>query len=270
MRIENLKSVLIAVAFATVVAIVVGCGGGGSGSGTTGSTGSTTGGKVFASGQFLEFIDQGGAGKIVDPMNLPVGTTARIVFANYDTNGNRTVLSASNFKLAQGYPGTSLDANGLLRISSNPNNILDISATANVSGTSKTISAQAWVAALPGSTIITGKVVTTNGGVPFDYVQIDVFDKFKNRVGGGVTMNGGVFVAKVDATAYYVTIKSSTVPTGYFKQMNWNSHGYSLTGTTCLAHLASVPSNQTTNMGPITISAEADGPPSPPDGCNLG
>lgn len=263
MKIWTNNSVLAAV-LAVLLGVSLGCGGGGGGpsSSNGGGGGGGGGGAVPLAGQYLEVFASNGAP--VDPLNLNVNNTYTVQFVNYDLVGARTVLSASNWAL-QGTGVVSISGAGIMQVPSDPNVNFRVSASANVSGTVKTLTQDMRVAR--GSASVSGKVMSSNGVTGLVYVQVDIYDANLIRVGGCRTGNGGNFTAVCPTNAKWITLKSTTIPDIYFSAMSYRGKDYSVFGTTCLAQLPTLSGGNNTLPADMVVPRLSDGPPPPPSGC---
>lgn len=268
MNSENKNRLIVWGVALVMLLIILGCGGGGGGGIGGGGGGSTVNPSTAAkpAGQYLEFFR---GSTLVDPMNLIVGDSIQIQFVNYDIVGNRTVLSASGWTLIGTGAGTVMTVNssGQLTINSQPNAIISVSASANVSGTPKTLTQDIFVPTAIG-TRIAGRMLATTTSVPVVGIQIEFINSSGDIVGGAVSDAVGNFNGLTQPTAVSLRLKPSSVPAAYFAAIKYQSVNYAVTGTACLLQVPTpIPGSTVSFPSTILIPRQADGPPPPPSGC---
>lgn len=261
---ENKKGISLALAsFVTLLLVVLGCGGGG------GGVSQTTGGAGFFpyQGQYLEIQGPGG---IIDPMNLLVGQSYQLYFANYDPFGNRTVLAASSWTVSgAGVGNVTLSQAGLLTINSLPNGVTTIQATATVAGQQEMRELQFFVPSSVATTSISGQLLSTDGITGVSYAQIEFYDINDTLVGGAWAMGSGLFTGKTLSTAVKMKVRPTTIPDPYYRALKYQSKDYATVGFTCLLPLPTLTSGANNTLpAPIYVPRLVDGPPPPPTGCN--
>ncbi|MCB0826520.1 MAG: hypothetical protein KDC26_10050 [Armatimonadetes bacterium] len=251
-----------------LLAITLGCGGGGTGGG--GGGGGNNLGVIPTAGQYIEIINSFGV--IVNSMNLEVGQTYQVVFANYDGVGNRTPLVASNFTLSGGGAGAAtINTSGQLIVTGTTTQTFTVSATVTVITTPITKSVTCYVPNTVTSTAkVSGKVISSNGTTGLSFLLVECYDNNGILVGGALTLANGTFTATVPTTATKLTIRSNTIPTEYHAAMKYLGKNYSTGSAVCRVPLPALVSGGTVGLsGNIIIPQQVDGPPPPPDGCTI-
>jgi hypothetical protein len=255
----NIAALLVAI----IATIALGCGGGGGGAGggATGQFGNPT----PQSGWYLEFLVNGSK---VDPLNITPGTTAQVAFVVYDVVGTRTVLPASNFTLTGATSGATLTPDGILTVTAPTNGSMIVSAQAVVGGTTRTATQEAAATSATGNGVLSGRLISTNGVTGLVYSQIEVYDQQGIRVGAALTGEGGNFRMALPASGRFLTVKPTSMPSGYLRALKYQGKNFLVAGVTCPIRIPSVFASQTTSLpAPILVPRESDGPPPPPDGC---
>ena len=253
-----------------LLAMTLGCGGGGGGTGGGGGGGGNNLGVIPAAGQYIEILNT--AGVIVNTMNLQVGQTYQVVFANYDGLGNRTPLAASNFTLSGGGAGAAtINTSGQLIVTGTSTQTFDVSATATVISTQVTKSVTCFV---PNTVIATakvsGRVISSNGTTGLTFLLVECYDNNGILVGGALTLANGNFTATVPTTATKLTIRSNSIPSTFHAAMKYLGKNYSTGSAVCRVPLPALVGGGTVGLpGNIIVPQQADGPPPPPDGCTI-
>lgn len=252
-----------------LAAIIIGCGGGGGGSSTGGGGGGGGGGTTSgtpAAGQYLEVTTF--QGTKVDPLNLTVGQNLKLFFVNYDTVGNRTVLSGTFSLSGSGASAFSLTGN-VINVQANTATLATISGTATVSGVPKILKQDVGTVPSGAKGVVTGRLMSSNGTTPVGNVQVEFYDALGNFKGGAVSKPDGRFTANVATSMKSLTLKGSTIPDAYYKQMKYLGKDYPVAGLSCPLVLPTLNSGQTFALpANITLPRQLDGPPPPPSGCN--
>lgn len=259
-------------AFFCAALVIAACGGGGGGGGGT-SGGSSGGGNDLGSqapepGNYIEFVS-GRSDVVMDPLNMVPGTSFQLKAVNYDVAGNRTVLPAGSWSLF-GADGSqvSLSSTGVLQAIADTPGIFGIACVANVGGVNTNLNQDARVTS--GTTVLTGRLVPESTSViGVKYVQIEVFNASRVRVGGGLTGDDGRFRIVLPSNATGISAKASTIPTNkYYRALKYNNRYYTPDGSTCAIVLPTISAGAVNTMPQnIQVAEKSMGPPPPPGGC---
>lgn len=249
-------------AFAAAFAILWGCGGGGGG-GTGGGNGGGTGGLFVLgstaprAGQYLEFIV---SGDNVDPCNLRQGITVQVQAVNYDVQGNRTVLNASNWLVQGGTNGNiTITQAGVMTVNG-LTGLFTVRAQALVGGQTMTLTSIA--RATNQTNVISGTIRAQLGGQGLKYFRAVLYAN-GSPVACGTVGDNGLFRAYGPTNVSGLTLDEASVDTtNFYKSIRFNAQNYPVGSGFCL-----VPIGGAGNVGVFQIPEFATGPPPPPTGC---
>ncbi len=256
-----------AAAFGAAV-MVAGCGGGGGGTPPPPSdeTGNTAITYPFA-GRFVELMN---GTKRLDPLNLRVGDSGKLVLASFSADGSRAVLPAT-WSLAGGDGVTLNTSTGDFTVTAQPSGFFTIRSFPT-SGTE--VDQDAFVPTA--TTTVRGTVNADSTGYGVRFAQVEFFSSLGARIGASRTDGNGRFSALVD-NAVSVTIKPETLPvaaagtySGFYRMIRYNGKYYTAGGSSCLISVGpfSVGSNVSLPY-PLRAALQSSGPPPFPDGCHF-
>lgn len=271
----KVKSVLPVCVLCGLAFLIVARGGGGGGGGTTigggngGGNGGGTGNFGFAplAGQYIEFVNQAGNG-VRDPFNLAVGDTVTLRLVNYDSAGNRTVLTTSNWSLT-GATSAQIalnPASGVLQVISRPANFWSVSVSASIGGTNTVFTQRAFVP--NASTIVRGRVVNDATGAPLIYVDVEFYNAQDELIGASKTLANGEFAATVPGSVAGMSMDPNKVPAAHFyRTIRYSGVWYTMDGTTCAIKIGPFGPGGNTLPAPLRVPPSGTAPPPPPAGC---
>lgn len=262
------KEFWISVVLTIAVAVVVGCGGGGG----AGGSGGGVEGFLPKPGQYIEFTFVQ-SGDIVDPMNLVVGDQVKMVLANYDLFGTRTVLTTGAWSLSNGASSFSLDSfAGQFTVLASPGTFFKFRTTSFVNGANTLFEQDGNVPTVIPTVV--GKVVELGAfsGIPtatgIPYLQVDFFNASGTRVGGSRTDRYGRFSARVPTTATHMMILGSTIKTSHFyKSVYYEGLYFAPLIDTCRVPVGALGNGVNTLTSPLALPVVSGVPPPPPNGC---
>lgn len=254
--------------------IIVACGGGGGG-GTTGggngggSGGGTSGNFGFAplAGQYIEFVNQAG-NAVLDPFNLSVGDVVTLRLANYDSQGNRTVLATGNWSMTGATTAqvTLNGSTGVMQIVSRPSGFFSVSVTAPVGGSNTVFTQRAFVPAAP--TIVRGQVINDSSGAPIVYVDVEFYSAQGELIGASKTLADGRFSATVPSNVAGMSMDPSKVsPAIFYRTIRYSGKFYLMNGVDCPIKIGPFGAGGNTLPTALRVPPVSQAPPPPPTGC---
>jgi hypothetical protein len=249
------------------IALVSGCGGGSPGPGPGASSN-------IQPGQYFEFFRS--SGSWFDPLNFFVNDTGTVVLANYDSLGNRTLLTTSGWATTSGGAVSIAATSGTtasFTVIGTPAAEFKFQCTTVIAGV-PTLFEQRARAHAANTPSVTGRVVElglfsglpSNTGVP--HVEVDFFNGSGTIVGSARTMPNGTFSAIVPLTAVEAMLVTDTIKTSkYYRAIFYLSDYYSPLDVNCRIALGALINGVNPMPGSMALPQVAGGPPPPPTGC---